>query len=655
MAAFIHLHNHTKYSLLDGACRIEDMINKCKEYKMNTLAITDHGNMFGAIDFYTQLKDEGMKPIIGSEVYIAPGSRLEKTSSKGQTDTSYHLILLAKDNTGYKNLMKLVSIGYLEGFYYKPRIDKDVLKNYSAGLIALSACLKGEVARKILRRDINDAEKSALEYREIFGEDFFLEIQRHDIPEEEIVVKGMAELHQRTGIPLVATNDIHYMKREHAKAHEVLMCLQTGKTLKDEKRMQLTTDQVYFKSPEEMVELFKDFPEAISNTVKIAEKCNLEIDLQTIHLPRFDVPAEFGNLSLDEYLRNLTETNLKERYPEITTELQERLDHELGIIEKMGYAGYFLITKDFIDYARSKQIPVGPGRGSAAGSLVSYCLGITNIDPMEYGLLFERFLNPDRVSMPDIDIDFCYERREEIIAYVREKYGKENVTQIITFGSMAARGVIRDVGRVLDVNLDEVDKIAKLIPAELGITLDKALEKVEELRVLVKKNEAYSQLIEYSKVLEGLSRHASTHAAGVVITPEELTNYTPLAKSGQADATTQYDMKSLERTGVLKMDFLGLRTLTVMDHTLKNLKKRCIELDLEGIPLDDQKTLDIFGNGETVGVFQFESAGMRDNLRWLKPQNIGDLIAMNALYRPGPMDMIPDFIKRKFDPTLISY
>ncbi len=655
MAEFVHLHNHTKYSLLDGACRIEDMIKKCKEYNMNTLAITDHGNMFGAIDFYTQLKDEDLKPIIGSEVYIAPGSRFDKTSSKGQTDTSYHLILLAKDNVGYKNLMKLVSIGYLEGFYYKPRIDKEILKKHSAGLLALSACIKGEVARKILYSDMNDAEKTALEYREIFGDDFFLEIQRHGIPEEETVLQGMAELHKRTGIPLVATNDIHYMKQEHAKAHEVLMCLQTGKTLKDEKRMQLTTDQVYFRSSEEMVELFKDFPEAISNTVKIAEKCNLEIDLKTIHLPRFDVPAEFGNFSLDEYLRHLTETNLKDRYPEITTELQERLDHELGIIKKMGYAGYFLITKDFIDYARSKQIPVGPGRGSAAGSLVSYCLGITNIDPMEYDLLFERFLNPDRVSMPDIDIDFCYERREEIIAYVKEKYGEENVTQIITFGSMAARGVVRDVGRVLDVSLPEVDKIAKLIPAELGITLDKALEKVEELRKIAKKDELHTQLIEYSKVLEGLSRHASTHAAGVVITPEELTNYTPLAKSGQADATTQYDMKSLEMTGVLKMDFLGLRTLTVMDHTLKNLKKRGIELDLEGIPLDDQKTLEIFGNGETVGVFQFESAGMRDNLRRLKPQNIGDLIAMNALYRPGPMDMIPDFIKRKFDPTLISY
>ncbi len=655
MAEFIHLHNHTSYSLLDGACRIGDMIELCKKHDMDSLAITDHGNMFGAIDFFTQAKEEGIKPIIGAEVYIAPGSRLEKKSSKGQKDTSYHLVLLAKDLQGYKNLMKLVSIGYLEGFYYKPRIDKEVLKIYSSGLVALSGCIKGEVARLILRDNLDGAEKAALEYREMFGDDYYLEIQRHNIPEEDIVVKGMAELNRKTGIPLVATNDIHYLKQEHANAHEVLMCLQTGKTLKDEKRMQLITDQVYFKSPEEMKELFKDFPEAINNTVKIAEKCNLKIELDEIHLPRFDVPEEFERFSLDEYLRHLVENGFNARYHEITPELQERLEHELTIIKKMRYAGYFLIVKDFIDYARSKHIPVGPGRGSAAGSMVSYCLRITNIDPMKYDLLFERFLNPDRVSMPDIDIDFCYERREEIINYVKEKYGEENVTQIITFGSMAARGVIRDVGRVLDMSLSEVDKIAKLIPAELGITLDKALKKVKELRKIANKDEIHKKLIEYSKVLEGLSRHSSTHAAGVLITPEELTNYTPLAKSSQGDITTQYNMKSLEKIGVLKVDFLGLRTLTVIDNTLKHLKKKGIELDIENIPLDDQKTLDIFGNGETAGVFQFESAGMRDNLRRLKPQNIGDLIAMNALYRPGPMDMIPEFIDRKFGRSQITY
>jgi len=655
MSEFIHLHNHTRYSLLDGACRIEDLIDQCKKNKMDALAITDHGNMFGAIDFYTQVKNEGIKPIIGSEVYIAPGSRFDKTASKSQTDRSFHLILLAKNNQGYKNLMKLVSIGFLEGFYYKPRIDKEVLKTYSSGLIALSACIKGEVSQLILRENFEGAEKVALEYRDIFGEDYYLEIQRHDIPEEEIIVKGMAELSKKTGIPLVATNDIHYLKQEHAPAHEALMCLQTGKTLKDEKRMQLSTDQVYFKSTEEMKELFQDFPQAIENSIIIADKCNLELELDKIHLPDFKVPEEFKHLSLDEYLRHLSEEGLKKYYPKITPELQERLDHELDIIKTMGYAGYFLIVKDFIDYANEKQIPVGPGRGSAAGSLVSYCLRITTIDPMEYDLLFERFLNPDRVSMPDIDIDFCYERREEIIQYVREKYGEKNVTQIITFGSMAARGVIRDVGRVLDMNLSDVDKIAKLIPAEIGITLDKALEKVDELRKLSTKDELHKQLIDYSKVLEGLARHSSTHAAGVVITPGELTDYTPLAKSNQSDSTTQYDMKSLDKIGVLKMDFLGLRTLTVMDHALKHLKKRNIELDLENIPLNDQKTLDIFGKGETVGVFQFESAGMRDNLRRLNPQNIDDLVAMNALYRPGPMEMIPEYIDRKFGRAQITY
>ena len=655
MADFIHLHNHTKYSLLDGACRIGDMISQCKKFGMDSIAITDHGNMFGAIDFYTKVKSKGIKPIIGSEVYIAPNSRHNKTSSNGRKETAFHLVLLAKDNQGYKNLMKLVSIGYREGFYYKPRIDKEILKMYSSGLIALSACLKGEVAQRILQENFEGAEKAALEYREIFGNDFYLEIQRHDIPEEEIVVKGMTELNKKTGIPLVATNDIHYLEQGHAKAHEALMCLQTGKTLKDEKRMRISTDQVYFKSSEEMKALFHDFPEAISNTVEIAEKCNLEIELDKIHLPHFDVPEEFKHLNLDQYLRHESEVGMKIRYSEFTPELHQRLEHELTIIEKMGYAGYFLIVKDFVDYARNEQIPVGPGRGSAAGSLVSYSLGITNIDPMKYDLLFERFLNPHRVSMPDIDIDFCYERREEIIKYVKEKYGEENVTQIITFGSMAARGVIRDVGRVLDMSLPEVDKIAKLIPAELGITLEKALDKVEELRQLTNKDEIHKQLMEYSKVLEGLSRHSSTHAAGIVITPEELTNYTPLAKSSQGDVTTQYDMKSLDRTGVLKMDFLGLRTLTVMDHALKHIKKKGIELDLENIPLDDQKTLDVFGKGQTVGVFQFESAGMRDSLRRLKPQNIGDLIAMNSLYRPGPMEMIPDFIDRKHGKTPITY
>ncbi len=655
MTEFIHLHNHTSYSLLDGACRLGDLFEMCKIFKMDALAITDHGNMFGVINFYTKAKQEGIKPIIGAEVYIAPKSRFEKSKSQGQKDTSYHLILLAKNFEGYKNLMKLVSIGFLEGFYYKPRIDKEVLKQYSSGLVALSACIKGEVPRLILRDDFEGAEQAALGYKELFGEDYYFELHRHEIPEEEKAIQGMLKLSQKLDIPVVATNDIHYLKHEHVKAHEILLCIQTGKTIKDDSRMKFNTDQVYFKSPQQMKELFEDIPEAIENTVKIAEKCNLELDTKKIHLPDFDVPKEYQNLSLDEYLAHLAEEGLHKRFSPVTQKLKDRLSHELKIIKKMGYAGYFLIVKDFIDYARQKEIPVGPGRGSAAGSLVSYCLRITNINPIEYDLLFERFLNPDRVSMPDIDIDFCYERREQIIRYVKEKYGEDNVTQIITFGTMAARGVIRDVGRVIDMSLPEVDKIAKMVPQIPKKTLEEALAEVPELREIAQQDDLHQTLIENSKVLEGLHRHASTHAAGVVVTPEELTNYTPLFKSSQGDVTTQYDMKSLEKIGLLKMDFLGLRTLTVIDDTLKHLKKRGIELDIDNLPLDDQKTLDIFGEGETVGVFQFESSAMRDWLRKLKPQHIGDLIAMNALYRPGPMEMIPDFINRRHGRTKIEY
>ncbi|UCE05647.1 MAG: DNA polymerase III subunit alpha, partial [bacterium] len=616
---------------------------------------TDHGNMFGAIEFYTKAQNTGIKPIIGAEVYIAPKSRFDKTSSKGGSDASFHLILLAKNYEGYKNLMKLVSVGYLEGFYYKPRIDKEILRDYSSGLIALSACLKGEVPQMIVRNNHQAAEKSALEFKEIFKDDYYFEIHRLNIPEEEIAIKGMIELSKKVGIPIVATNDTHYLNREHAFAHEILLCLQTGKTLEEQDRMRFNTEEVYFKSPEEMKKLFKDFPEAIQNTLEVADKCHLELNLNSIHLPHYQVPESHNQLSLDEYLRYLGEEGLKERYKEVTTELQARLDHELDIIKTMGYAGYFLIVKDFIDYARRKNIPVGPGRGSAAGSLVSYALRITNIDPIKYDLLFERFLNPERVSMPDIDIDFCYERREEIIKYVKKKYGEKNVTQIITFGTMAARGVIRDVGRVLKMSLAEVDKIAKMIPATIGMTLDKALEMVAELREIADRDDIHRKLIENSRILEGLARHASTHAAGVVITPSELTKYTPLFKSSQGDVTTQYDMKILEMIGVLKMDFLGLRTLTVIDDTLKLLQKRGITLDLDDILLDDADTYKIFCNGETIGIFQFESSGMRECLRRLKPQRLGDLIAMNALYRPGPMDMIDDFIKRKHGETKIEY
>jgi len=656
MADFVHLHNHSHYSLLDGACKIDDLLRMCSEFGMDTLALTDHGNMFGAIEFYTKALKAGIKPIIGAEVYIAPRSRFEKTSSKkGGSDTSFHLILLAKNITGYKNLMKLVSIGFLEGFYYKPRIDKEVLREYSGGLIALSACLKGEIPQMILKKNMDRAEQAALEFKELFGDDYYLEIHRHNIPEEEIAVQGMIELSKKLDIPLVATNDTHYLKREHAFAHDILLCLQTGKTLDEQNRMRFSTDEVYFKSPQEMKELFKDVPQAIENTLKIAEKCNLELNLKTIHLPRYQVPETHRHLSLEDYLRHLAEQGLEERYPNVTPELKARLDYELDIIKKMGYAGYFLIVKDFIDYARKKKIPVGPGRGSAAGSLVSYALRITNIDPMKYDLLFERFLNPERVSMPDIDIDFCYERREEIIKYVKQKYGEKNVTQIITFGTMAARGVIRDVGRVLKMSLSEVDKIAKLIPATPGMTLDRALNLVTELREIADKDDLHRKLIENSRILEGLARHASTHAAGVVITPEELTKYTPLFKSSQGDITTQYDMKILEQIGVLKMDFLGLRTLTVIDDTLKLLKKRGIIIDLDRIPLNDPDTYQIFCRGETIGIFQFESSGMREYLRQLKPERLEDLIAMNALYRPGPMDMIDDFIKRRHGETKIEY
>ena len=656
MRDFVHLHNHSHYSLLDGACKIDDLISTCKEFGMDTLALTDHGNMFGAIEFYTKAKKAGIKPIIGAEVYIAPKSRFDKTSSaKGGSDTSFHLILLAKNEEGYRNLMKLVSVGFLEGFYYKPRIDKEILRDYSSGLIALSACLKGEVPQMLLRNDPIAAEKSALEFKQIFKDDYYFEIHRIGIPEEDAIIVPMIELAKRLDIPYVATNDIHYLKRDHAFAHEILLCLQTGKTMEAQDRMRFNTEEVYFKSPQEMTDLFKDIPEAIHNTRLVADKCNLEIDLKTTHLPHYQVPESHNEMSLDDYLRHLANEGLTERYKEITPQLKDRLNYELDIIKTMGYAGYFLIVKDFIDYARKKDIPVGPGRGSAAGSLVSYALRITNIDPIEYDLLFERFLNPERVSMPDIDIDFCYERREEIIKYVKKKYGEQNVTQIITFGTMAARAAIRDVGRVLKVNLAEVDKIAKLIPATIGMTLDKALEMVTELREISRKDDLHRQLIENSRILEGLARHASTHAAGVVITPGELTKYTPLFKPSQGDVTTQYDMKTLESAGVLKMDFLGLRTLTVIDDTLKMIAKRGIHLDLDTLPMDDEDTYKIFCNGETIGVFQFESSGMRECLRRLKPQRLGDLIAMNALYRPGPMDMIDDFISRKHGQTKIEY
>jgi len=655
MTNFVHLHNHTHYSLLDGACKIDDLMEMAVNFGMEALAITDHGNMFGVIEFYKKALKAGVKPIIGMEAYVAPGSRFDKTPTRGIGDASFHLILLAKNYKGYKNLLKLATIGYLEGFYYKPRIDKEVLREYSEGLIALSSCLKGEIPFKILRGDYQGAKKAALEYREIFGDDFYLEVLDHGTEEEKEAKKGLIELGRELSIPLVATNDTHYLKREHAEAHDILLCLQTGKDRDDPNRLRFSTDQAYFKSGEEMAQIFADLPEAIENTSEVARKCNLLLDFGKLHLPRFTIPPGEDSKTLDGYLEKLCRKGLRERYPEVTPNLEKRLQTELEVIKKMGYASYFLIVKDFIDYAKKQGIPVGPGRGSAAGSLVSYVLGITNIDPIKYDLLFERFLNPERVSLPDIDIDFCDQRRGEIIDYVRRKYGEKNVSQIITFGTMAARAVIRDVGRVLKMSYGVVDRIAKLIPASPGITLEDALKAVPELREMVNKDETHRKLIEYSRVLEGLARHASTHAAGVVIAPQELTEYLPLFRSSQGDITTQYDMKAIEDIGLLKVDFLGLRTLTVLNNTVKMLKAKGIDIDLDRIPLDDPKTYRLFSEGETIGVFQFESGGMREYLKKLKPECFEDLIAMNALYRPGPMEMIDDFIQRKRGQKEIKY
>ncbi len=656
MPSFVHLHNHTHYSLLDGACRIEELVNTAVKYKMEALAITDHGNMFGAIHFYKAVIEKGLKPIIGIETYVAPQSRFDKKSKKlGGEETSFHLILLARNLEGYRNLMQLSSIAYLEGFYYKPRIDKEVLQKHAEGLIALSACLKGEIPYNIIKGDYEEAKRAALFYKNLFGDNFYLEIQNHGIPEEITAIDGIRSLSKELDIPIVATNDTHYLKQEHAEAHDLLLCIQTNKDLDDSTRMRFSTDQVYFKSPKEMESLFKEMPEVLETSLEITEKCHLALDFKDLHLPHYTIPSDEESDTLDTYLEKKAKIGLQKRYSVITEEIEKRLAYELSVIHKMGYAGYFLIVMDFIEYAKSRDIPVGPGRGSAAGSLVSYTLGITEVDPIHYGLLFERFLNPERISMPDIDIDFCYEKRDAIIDYVKEKYGEKNVTQIITFGSMNARGVIRDVGRVLKIPYGEVDQIAKLIPMQVGMTLNTALKKVTELRDLCEKEERYQKLIEYSRVLEGLARHASTHAAGVVIAPDELTNFVPIFKSSQGDVTTQYDMKSIADIGLLKMDFLGLRTLTVIDHTLKRLKEKGIKIDIATLSYDDPDTYRIFSDGETVGVFQFESSGMREYLKKLRPDKIEDLIAMNALYRPGPMEMINDFIERKNGQTPVHY
>ncbi len=649
-ADFIHLHNHSQFSLLDGACRIADMVDRAVEFKMPALALTDHGNLFGAIEFYMQCRSKGVVPIIGCEAYVAPKERHLKQNVPGAPDGGFHLILLAKDTTGYKNLVKLVSAGYLEGFYHRPRIDYELLKQHSEGLISTSACAQGEVAQAILNGNPDQAETIARRYLDLFTpENFFLEIQDHGIDVEDKVRPGIVDLARKLGVGLVATNDCHYLMREHADAHDALLCIQTGKMLTDENRMKYGTDQIYFKSVQEMKELFKSWPEAIENTVRIAEACHLDLKLDQLYLPEFPIPGGFEDR--DAYLSHLAREGMKKRYSDVRPEIAERLEYELSVIKRMGYAGYFLIVQDLVQFAKTSGIPVGPGRGSAAGSLVSYCLEITDVDPIRFGLLFERFLNPDRISMPDIDIDFSDRGRDEVIQYVIRKYGKENVCQIITFGTMAARGVVRDVGRVLGLPYAEVDRIAKIIPFEPDMTLNKALKLKPELTEMAEADSRVSKLLDYSKTLEGLTRHASTHAAGVVIAPAPLTEFVPLYKGSKGEVTTQYDMKWIEKIGLLKMDFLGLRTLTVIDDAVRAvLANRNVEIDWNSLGLEDPAVYELFARADTVGIFQFESSGMRDYLRKLKPTEFEDLIAMNALYRPGPLDanMIDEYIDRKY-------
>jgi DNA polymerase-3 subunit alpha len=652
---FIHLHLHTQYSLLDGACRIPEILNLANHYRMDSLAITDHGNMFGAVEFYLEAQKAGIKPIIGCEVYLAPKSRLDKTAG-GIEDTSCHLILLAKDETGYQNLMKLVSLAYLEGFYYRPRIDKEILAQHSRGLIGLSACLKGEIPVLLQQNRFNDALKSADTFVNILGKDnFYLELQENGIPEQKIVNQNLIKISKELKIPLAASNDVHYLSRDKAVSHEALLCIQTQTTLDDPKRMRFQTDEFYFKSPQEMKSLFKDIPEALANTVEIAQRCNLELDFSKIHLPKYDPPTKEPK---EEFLRQLCEKGLKERFEEVTPFINERLSHELKIIKDTGFISYFLIVWDFIHYAKNNGIPVGPGRGSAAGSLVSYILGITDIDPLKYGLLFERFLNPERLGLPDIDIDFCYERRQDVIDYVTKKYGRENVAQIITFGTMQARAVIRDVGRVMAMPYADVDRIAKLVPPDPSISLKDALISEPELSSLYKSDPQITKLMDTALSLEGLNRHASIHAAGVVIADKPLDNYMPLFKTGDDQITTGYSMGILEKIGLLKVDFLGLRTLTVIEQTLKLIKlTQNKDIDIEKLTLDDHNTYKLLAAAQTSGVFQVESSGMRDLLRKLQPTRFEDIIALLALYRPGPIGsgMLDDFIQRKHNRIPIRF
>ncbi|MCI6006577.1 MAG: DNA polymerase III subunit alpha [Blautia sp.] len=650
---FTHLHVHTEYSLLDGSNKIKEYVSRVKELGMDSAAITDHGVMYGVIDFYRAARDAGINPILGCEVYVAPGSRFDREAGSGD-DRYYHLVLLAENNQGYSNLMKIVSKGFVEGFYYKPRVDLELLEKYHEGIIALSACLAGETAKYLTRGMYEDAKAAALRYQDIFGKgNFFLELQDHGIPEQQNVNQQLLRMHQETGIDLVATNDVHYTYAEDAQPHDILLCLQTGKKLADEDRMRYEGGQYYVKSPEEMAQLFPYALEALENTHKIGQRCHVEIEFGVTKLPKYDVPDGYTSW---EYLNKLCFEGLERLYHPVTQDLKERLEYELSTIKNMGYVDYFLIVWDFIKYARDNDIMVGPGRGSAAGSLVAYTLGITQLDPIKYDLLFERFLNPERVSMPDIDVDFCFERRQEVIDYVVRKYGKDRVVQIVTFGTLAARGVIRDVGRVLDMPYAQVDTIAKMIPQELNITIDKALEMNPELRKAYEEQEDVHYLIDMAKRLEGLPRHTSMHAAGVVISQKDVDEYVPLSRAQDGSITTQFTMTTLEELGLLKMDFLGLRTLTVIQNAVKLIEKDTgVHLDMQFIDYNDKKVLDSLGTGRSDGVFQLESAGMKNFMKELKPQSLEDVIAGISLYRPGPMDFIPQYIRGKNRPDTIRY
>ncbi len=653
--AFTHLHVHTEYSLLDGSNKIKEYVKRVKELGMDSAAITDHGVMYGVIDFYKEAKANGVKPILGCEVYVAPNSRFDKEVGGGE-ERYHHLVLLAENNEGYANLMKIVSKGFTEGYYYKPRVDMEVLEKFHEGIIALSACLAGEVPRLLTKGLYEEAKKTALKYENCFGKgNYFFELQDHGIPAQRTVNTALLRLSKELDIPLVATNDIHYTYAEDEKSHDILLCIQTAKKVSDEDRMRYEGGQYYVKSELEMRGLFPYAQQAIDNTAMIADRCNVEIEFGVTKLPKFEVPAGYDSWS---YLNKLCADGLKERYPEDDGTIKEKLDYELDVIQNMGYVDYFLIVWDFINWAREHDIPVGPGRGSAAGSIVSYCLHITNIDPIRYSLLFERFLNPERVSMPDIDIDFCYERRQEVIDYVSEKYGHDKVVQIVTFGTMAAKGVIRDVGRALDLPYNYVDGIAKMIPNENNapVSITRALEMNPEFRAMYKQDEQVQYLIDMCKRLEGLPRHTSMHAAGVVICQKPADEFVPLSRGSDGAITTQFTMTTIEELGLLKMDFLGLRTLTVIKDAVDNVEKTTgVHIDVDAIDYDDKKVLMSLGTGKTDGVFQLESQGMKNFMKELKPQNLEDVIAGISLYRPGPMDFIPAYIRGKNNHSAVTY